>query len=170
MQEEVQQLRGQNVPTEVAKVEHPPEPPADPELDNIVSLMNGGRFEESTIQWLQSPNQAALFSKFFYTVDPTYLQPLPSLISLSVGAAVTTTLDEKLVERLHWLSCVLSFVDPQDPEVSNVAPQIMDVIVQRLESRYMSLAEADPTDARLRQIPTLTKAAKGIKALAQSRP
>jgi len=169
LQAEVQRLRSHEVPSEIAKVEQPAEPASDPELDSIISLMNEGRFEEGTIQWLQSRNQSTLFDKFFVKFDPAYLQPLPSLVSLSVGAAVIQRLEENIHERLHWLSSVLSFVDPQDPEVSNVAPSIMDVIVSRLESRYMSLAEADLTDPLLKTIPPLTKAAKGIKSLAQSR-
>lgn len=107
-----------------------------------------------------------MFDNFFVKIDPSYLQNLPHLVTLTVGAAVIQSLDKNLVERLNWLGSVLSLVDPQDPEVKAVAAQIMDVVVSRLESRYMSLAEVDPSDFRLRQIPPLTKAAKELKVLA----
>ncbi len=60
-----------------------------------------------------------------------------------------------------------SFIKPnitQDPEIQDVAPRILDVLSQRLESQYMLIAEADPQDPVLRKIPPLARQARELKA------
>ena len=50
----------------------------------------------------------------------------------------------------------------QDPEIQEVAPKIMDVICQRLESRYMEMSEFDNTNPVLRRFPVLKRKARDI--------
>ncbi|MCJ1477323.1 hypothetical protein MMC13_005994 [Lambiella insularis] len=136
--------------------------PEQQELRNITALMKEGRFEEGTIQWLQSKQQADLFDGFFVKCNPAYLGQCQSLVTLSVGAAVTASLDTNLVERLEWLESVLTTLNPQDPDIRGVAPKIMNVLCQRLESQYMRLAEMDNRDPVLQKIPPLTRRAREI--------
>ncbi|KAI9873158.1 MAG: hypothetical protein M1830_000760 [Pleopsidium flavum] len=142
----------------------PQKTPEQEELEAIASLMNGGRYEEGTILWLQSTQQAELFDGFFVRCSPAYLQQLSPLIALSVGAAVTNSLETHVMERLHWLETVFATIDPRDPEIREVAPKIMDVLSQRLEGQYMRIAEADPRDPVLRKIPPLTRQARELKS------
>ncbi|MCJ1377162.1 hypothetical protein MMC17_000254 [Xylographa soralifera] len=144
-----------------------PEPvltPEQQELDNITTLMKEGRFEEGTIMWLQSKQQGVLFDSFFVNCNPAYLRQCQSLVTLSVGAAVTSALDNNLSERLDWLEVVLSILNPQDPDVREVAPRIMNVLSQRLESQYMRLAEMDHRDPVLQKIPPLARRAREVGA------
>ncbi|MCJ1399569.1 hypothetical protein MMC11_002771 [Xylographa trunciseda] len=147
-----------------------PEPlltPEQQELDNITTLMKEGRFEEGTILWLQSKQQGALFDNFFVNCNPAYLRQCQSLVTLSVGAAVTSALDSNLSERLDWLEIVLSILNPLDPDVRGVAPRIMNVLSQRLESQYMRLAEMDHRDPVLHKIPPLARRAREIAAFTE---
>ena len=65
------------------------------------------------IQWLQSTRQVELFDRFFVRCSPAYLQQLSPLIALSVGAAVTSSLETHVVERLDWLETVFATINPR---------------------------------------------------------
>ncbi|KAI9831217.1 MAG: hypothetical protein M1819_005145 [Sarea resinae] len=138
--------------------------PEDQEIDDIAALLNAGKYEESTIWWLQSPHQDEIFNRLFVRCNPAYLRIVSSLVSLSVSAAVTSTLESHLTERLNWLETILDALDPSDPEIHEVAPQIMDIISQRLEGLYMRIAETNPHDPVLRKIPPLTRRARELKS------
>lgn len=56
----------------------------------------------------------------------------------------------------------------QDPDIVNVAPQIMDIITQRLGKMYMGIAEHDPHNPLLRRIPPLTRWATDLKGRAEA--
>jgi hypothetical protein len=58
-----------------------------------------------------------------------------------------------------WLTSAL----PQDPDIREVAPRIMDILVQRLESLYMTIAENDMRDPLLRRIPPLSHRARELR-------
>ena len=64
-------------------------------------------------QWLQSGHQVELFDQFFVRCSPAYLQHLSPLVALSVGAAVTSTLETNIMERLTWLETVFATIDPR---------------------------------------------------------
>jgi hypothetical protein len=51
----------------------------------------------------------------------------------------------------------------QDPEIREVAPRIMDVLCQRLESEYMRISMANPRDLSLHKIPLLVRQARELK-------
>ncbi|KAK4692236.1 hypothetical protein P7C71_g4925, partial [Lecanoromycetidae sp. Uapishka_2] len=54
-----------------------------------------------------------------------------------------------------------------DPEISEVAGRILEVLGQRLEGEYMRIAVADPHNPALRKIPELAKHARELKAHAR---
>lgn len=118
-------------------------------------------------QWLQSPRQGELFDKLFVRVNPQYLQRLSPLVSLSVSAALTSSFDNNVHERLDWLAGVLSTINLQDLDIREVAPKIMDVLQQRMQGAYMQLAEKNGQDPALRKISTLSHQINEIKNLTE---
>lgn len=62
-------------------------------------------------QWLQSEQQADLFDRLFVHMNPSYLNALPPIVALSVGVAVTSSLQTNAMERLTWLEVVLQTVN-----------------------------------------------------------
>ncbi|KAK0835430.1 hypothetical protein LTR02_012529 [Friedmanniomyces endolithicus] len=121
--------------------EPPPKTAEEMEVEKITSLLVAGEYEQATIEWLQSPSQAALFDNLFVRVNPAYLQQVTPLVALSVSAALTASLDSNISQRLEWLDTVLRLIDVRDPEIADVAPKIMDVLGQRLQGAYMVVAE-----------------------------
>lgn len=104
--------------------------PEQEEFELLSGLMNQGRFEECTIQvqanvvlscrivlmlkqWLQSDRQVAVFDNYLAHCDPAFVQQLSPLVSISVGAAVTFSLENKVSERLTWLENVLATLNPK---------------------------------------------------------
>ncbi|KAK8247211.1 hypothetical protein IWZ00DRAFT_485194 [Phyllosticta capitalensis] len=136
------------------------------ELDEITQHMSRGEYEEGTIMWLHSPRQAQLFDDLFVRCNPAYVMNLSPLVALSVSAAVTSSLDKNILERLMWLETVFSCINPSDPDIMDVAPKIMDVLSTRLQGAYMQIAESEPHSPALRRIAALNKRAQELKALA----
>ncbi|EGC48094.1 conserved hypothetical protein [Histoplasma capsulatum var. duboisii H88] len=142
----------------------PPEPsPEEAELQEISELLNTGRYEEGSIRWIQSSQQADLFSNLFVKLDPSFLSNLSPLVVLSVSAAVTSSFETNVMDRLNWLERVFQAVKVRDPEIYEVAPKIMTVLIQRLEALYMAIAENTPHDPVLRRIPRLTRWARDLQ-------
>ncbi|KAJ5576375.1 hypothetical protein N7535_003301 [Penicillium sp. DV-2018c] len=133
------------------------------ELGEISQLMNAGQFEEGTIKWLQSHQQADLFDKFFVHVSPIYLTRLSAIVMLSVGVAVTSALRTNVPQRLHWLDVVLQNVNPRDPDLREVAPRILDILTQRLDKLYRSVIERNPHDEILRLLAHLARRARDLQ-------
>jgi hypothetical protein len=52
----------------------------------------------------------------------------------------------------------------QNPEISEVAGRILEVLNQRLEGEYMRIAEEDPQSPALRKIPALARHARELRA------
>ncbi|KAL1306525.1 hypothetical protein AAFC00_005216 [Neodothiora populina] len=137
------------------------------EVQAVTSLMTQGKYEEATIQWLQSPRQAELFDQLFVRVNPQYLQRLSPLVSLSVSAALTASFGKNVNERLEWLASVLSTINLQDPEIREVAPKIMDVLQQRMQGAFMTIADVNGQDPALRKISHLSRQIAEIKNLTE---
>ncbi|KAJ5189746.1 hypothetical protein N7472_008760 [Penicillium cf. griseofulvum] len=138
--------------------------PEEIEMGDIVQLINTGHFEQGTIKWLQSNQQADLFDNFFVHVSPTYLSRLSAIVMLSVAVAVTTTMQTNIGQRLHWLEVVLQNVNPRDTDLREVAPRILDIMSQRLNTLYMSVVERNPHDPILRLISPLARRARELHA------
>lgn len=148
--------------------------PEEMEAQEIIGHLNAQNYDVATMQWVQSPNSNELFDTVFIKCNPGFLGQIAPLMILSIGAVVTTSLQENLVERLAWLETVLRNIDPhvsipkrqeyvgakgswQDPEISDVLPKILEVIKERLTNAYMRLNETSPGDASLRRIAALVK-------------
>ncbi|KAK8171127.1 hypothetical protein BKA80DRAFT_305927 [Phyllosticta citrichinensis] len=135
------------------------------ELEEITQHMSSGQYEEGTIMWLHSPRQAKLFDELFVHCNPAYVMNLSPLVALSVSAAVTSSLDKNVLERLMWLETVYNCINPSDPDIMDVAPKIMDVLSTRLQGAYMQIAESDPHSQALRRIANLNKRTQELKAM-----
>ncbi|CAG8341169.1 unnamed protein product [Penicillium nalgiovense] len=138
--------------------------PEEVEMGDIVQLINTGHYEQGTIKWLQSNQQADLFDNFFVHISPTYLSRLSAIVMLSVAVAVTTTMQTNIGQRLHWLEVVLQNVNPRDTDLHEVAPRILDIMSQRLNTLYMSVVERNPHDPILRLISPLARRARDLHA------
>ncbi|KAJ5343319.1 hypothetical protein MYU51_021483 [Penicillium brevicompactum] len=141
-----------------------PRSPEEAELAEIAQLINAGLFEEGTVKWLQSNQQADLFDNFFVHISPSYLSRLSAIVMLSVAVAVTSTLATNIGQRLHWLEVVLQNVDPRDTDLKEVAPRILDIMSQRLNNLYMGVVERNPHDPILRHIAPLARRARELIA------
>ena len=142
--------------------------PAQAELDTIASLMQEQRYEEACILWLQSDRKQQLFDSFFVRFNAGFINQLAPLVVLSI-AALITDIDfgnvSHLTERLTWLQAVLTAIDPRDPDIRGVAPQIFEVLVARLEHGYMGVAEkGDGREDILRRISGLARRVMDLKA------
>ncbi|KAK3633704.1 hypothetical protein LTR56_014084 [Elasticomyces elasticus] len=140
------------------------------EVERITQLLMEAEFEQATIAWLQSPNQAALFDNLFVRVNPEYLKQVTPLVALSVSAALTASLDTSLGLRLEWLETVLGMIDVRDEEIVDVAPKIMDVLMTRLQGAFMIVHEqsgwsAQEKDGLLRRISALNKTVIEIRRM-----
>ncbi|KGO71092.1 hypothetical protein PITC_080290 [Penicillium italicum] len=138
--------------------------PEEIETGDIVQLINTGHYEQGTIKWLQSNQQADLFDNFFVHISPAYLSRLSAIVMLSVAVAVTTTMQTNIGQRLHWLEIVLQNVNPRDTDLREVAPRILDIMSQRLNTLYMSVVERNPHDPILRHISPLARRARELQA------
>jgi hypothetical protein len=125
------------------------------EIESITRLMSEGNYEQGTMQWLQSPRSAALFDAVFVRCDPAYLRQVSPLLALSTGAVVSESLGRNLTERLVWLNAVFTSVNPNDAEIRDIIPKIMDVVIQRLTAAYIQLNESTPGSPLLRAISQL---------------
>lgn len=149
------------------------------EIARLTHKLQMAEYQQATIEWLQSPNQAELFDNLFMYLNPLYLQQVSSLVALSVSAAITSSFETNVEKRLEWLGTIVSNIDTavsssfslggarsliltghaqQDPDIREVAPKIMDVLYQRLQGAYMQLAESQPRDDNaLRKMVALTR-------------
>ncbi|KAI4285698.1 MAG: hypothetical protein L6R38_000436 [Xanthoria sp. 2 TBL-2021] len=137
-----------------------PKTPQQEALDSVAGLISTGRYEEGTIQWLQSEHQNYIFDGFLARLDPSYLNELSPLLNLSVSAAVTSNLETTLSERLSWLESVFATINPGDPDLHDVGARIMEVLRERLESGFMQISLAKPGEPALRRIPPLAHQAR----------
>lgn len=109
------QSRPQSIPPHkpTASAQHPaPITPERAEMNDISTMVAAGQFEEATIKWLQSNQQADLFDNLFVHAGPELLTQLSAIVLLSVGVAVTTSLQTNVGQRLAWLNVVLNNVNP----------------------------------------------------------
>ncbi|EGE81426.1 hypothetical protein BDDG_04368 [Blastomyces dermatitidis ATCC 18188] len=156
-----------SAPSPVPDVVPPKASPEEVELQGISELLNAGKYEEASIRWIQSSQQPDLFNNLFVKLDPSFLSNLSPLVVLSVSAAVTSSFEANVMDRLNWLERVFRTVKVRDPEIYEVAPKIMAVLIQRLEALYMATAENNPHDPISRRIPRLTRWARDLQEYKQ---
>lgn len=155
LQQSITQPQTQTPSRPSAQVSRPPvkqKTPEELEAEAIAQLMADGRYEQGTMQWLQSGRTAELFNSVFVRCNPTYLSQVSPLLVLSTGAVVSEALERNLRERLVWLDAVLQSVNPNDVEIRDIVPKIMDVVKQRLTAAYIQLNESAPNNPLLRRI------------------
>ncbi|KAI9780283.1 MAG: hypothetical protein M1816_003125 [Peltula sp. TS41687] len=126
------------------------------ELDAITGLMSQLRYEEATVK-------ANIFNKLFVFMSPTYLQSVSALVVLSVAATVASTFESHVAERIQWLEYCFICLNPKDPDIRELIPRIMDVLIERLEALYIEVAKENLHDPVLTKIPNLTDRARQIQ-------
>ncbi|KAF2878448.1 hypothetical protein BDV95DRAFT_479405 [Massariosphaeria phaeospora] len=129
--------------------------PEQLEAEAIHQMMVDGNYEQGTMTWLQSKRPTELFDTVFVTCNPAYLSHVTPLLALSTGAVVTDALEKNLPERLTWLESVLNVVNPNDNEIRDIVPKIMEIMNQRLTTAYIKLNEDSPGNPLLRRISSL---------------
>ncbi|KAI5304966.1 hypothetical protein KEM56_005588 [Ascosphaera pollenicola] len=135
----------------------------DREIAEIDQLMKAGKYEEGSIRWLQSSQQANIFDRLFVNYSTNYLSSLSPIVALSVGAAVTSSFETNVMQRLDWLQSAFKTIDPRDPDIREVVPRIMETIVERLENLRSRTKKRNPSDPVLRRIPPLVMWAKDLR-------
>lgn len=89
-------------------------------------------------------------------------------MKLTVSAAVTSSFDSYVNERLEWLGRIIASIDVSDADIMDVAPKIMDVLAQRMQGVYMQISESNPGDSpTLRTIAALNRQVKEIRRICQ---
>lgn len=89
-------------------------------------------------------------------------------MALTVSAAVTSSFDTYVEQRLEWLGRIIAHIDVRDADIMDVAPKIMDVLAQRMQGVYMQISESNPGDTTtLRTIAALNRQVKEIRRLCQ---
>ncbi|MCJ1249997.1 hypothetical protein MMC30_007223 [Trapelia coarctata] len=141
--------------------------PEQQSLREVMALVREGKYEEATVHWLQTRDQAFVFNRFFYSANPAYIKECQPLVVLSTGAAVTQSFDTYPEERLNWLQVVLDSINPAEPEIGTVGPKLMEVLSQRLHAYYMHLAESDQGNPIINRIPGLARKAQELAARAE---
>ncbi|KAH8716924.1 hypothetical protein GQ44DRAFT_775683 [Phaeosphaeriaceae sp. PMI808] len=129
--------------------------PEELETEAIARCMTEGQYEQGTMQWLQSRRTTELFDEVFIHCNPGYLRQVGPLLALSTGAVVSDALERNTQQRLVWLDAVLMNVNPNDDDIRDIVPKIMDVVKQRLTDTYMALNESTPGSPLLRRISAL---------------
>lgn len=155
----------------------------DEEVESIAELMEQGKKEEAIIKWLQSARQVDLFDKYFAHWNPDFLPQLNMIVLLSVSMAVSSPLKTNVAQRLAWISVVLETIDVQvcdelcqagtnglpadqlqNPDIAQYAPQLLEVLNNKLQDAYMDISSEASQSALLPQIRALIVRARTLKA------
>ncbi|OJD20491.1 hypothetical protein ACJ73_08174 [Blastomyces percursus] len=108
-----------STPSPFPYVVPPKASPEEVELQQISELLNAGKYEEASIRWIQSSQQPDLFNNLFVKLDPSFLSNLSPLVVLSVSAAVTSSFEANVMDRLNWLERVFRTVKVRQADVSS---------------------------------------------------
>ncbi|KAF2858492.1 hypothetical protein K470DRAFT_259787 [Piedraia hortae CBS 480.64] len=139
------------------------------EVEEIKNELVSGNFEAGTIMWIKSARKIELFDELFSMVNPQYLTEVSTLAQVSVTAALTSSFDTLVHERLDYLSTVLSMMDTRDKDVAPILSTVMGVLAQRLHSLQLVCSCASPKDEDLvKKIQLLHDHAKFLEQMATS--
>ncbi|KAL5118823.1 hypothetical protein ACEQ8H_003326 [Pleosporales sp. CAS-2024a] len=148
---------------------HQQKTPEELQVEQLTQLLSAGNYEQATMQWLQSSRTTELFDELFIRCNPDYIREVSPLLALSTGAVVSADLSRHTPERLTWLDAVLTSVDPNDRDVRDIVPKIMEVVKQRLTDTYIDLNETTPGSPLLRRISAqVNKCNELVRAVAMS--
>ena len=82
------------------------------EMEEIRNLLDGKKYEEGSIKWLQSGRSVELFDKLFVDYTPDYLRTeVSALVAFSVGITVANSFEQNVQARLDWIRVSLDTVD-----------------------------------------------------------
>ena len=74
--------------------------------------MDGGKYEEGSVRWLQSNRSIELFDNLFVNYTPDYLRhDVSPLVAFSVGITVANSFEHNVEARLDWIYTSLNTVD-----------------------------------------------------------
>ena len=113
--------------------------------------------------------------------NPNFLQDLSYLVAISVVAVLSISLQTNGHQRIEWMSYIVDNLDAsvsfsltwssslliieKDVDVREVGPKILEIIISRLESRYMEIAEANGLDPILKEIPPVKRKIQQVLSL-----
>ncbi|KAF2397122.1 hypothetical protein EJ06DRAFT_482381 [Trichodelitschia bisporula] len=138
--------------------------PEELERDNIRALLSERNLEAATVTWIRSQSQTELFDELFSQFSPTYLGQMDSLVQLSVAAAVTSSLNTYIPQRIAWLEYIISLINPHNPDYADgILYKILEVIQIRVHQAYVQIAENNTHDPILRKVGPLAKRIKELK-------
>ncbi|KAJ5090347.1 hypothetical protein N7532_009031 [Penicillium argentinense] len=125
--------------------------PEQAELAEIAELMRVNRFEDASVKWIRSNQQADLFDNYFIRVNPTYLERLPGVVLLSIGVAVTSSLSTNVQARLNWLKLVFRHLTLRVRILNTVRPYWSPPVVPFVDCQVLSNPRT-LQDADLREV------------------
>lgn len=135
---------------------------------------------------MHSSRKIELFDDVFLYVDPRYITSLSPLLILSVAATVSEDFSAHLRERLHWIDVCLNaiatgvrlsgpqliraslltiLVQTSANELQDVLPNVLDVILQRIQHRYMQVSSENFQDPVLKNMHQVARKISELKNL-----
>jgi WD40 repeat protein len=106
------------------------------EVERLTHMLRNAEYQQATIEWLQSANQAELFDNLFRFLNPLYLQQVSSLVALSVSAAITSSFETNVELRLEWLGTIVSNIDTSVSFTLLPDITVPNVLTKSTGSRY----------------------------------
>ncbi|RYO81012.1 hypothetical protein DL766_009642 [Monosporascus sp. MC13-8B] len=140
-------------------------------IADVASQMERGDYETGLIRWLQGDRKHEVFDKYIVKFNPNFLQELPVLVSLSVGAVISEELDGPLLrERVSWLEIILhglhSTLPDIDHQIRDVVPNIMSQFIARLEALFLQVSSRAPSDPILKHLSNMNLMANRVRDVA----
>lgn len=80
-----------------------------------------------------------------------------------MSAAITSSFETHLDQRLDWLTQVLGLINMRDGDIVDVAPKIMEILSQRLQAAYMAVAEQQPNSPALKRVSALHRQVNEVR-------
>ncbi|KAI2615129.1 hypothetical protein GGR54DRAFT_309587 [Hypoxylon sp. NC1633] len=169
----------------------------DPEtqhmIANIASFMERGDYETGLVRWIQEGRRPEVFNDYLVKLNPEFLPDVPTLVSLSVASVIAEQLEGPMIrEKLNWVEMVLRILQtalpsivsdltplpltvsknlqPQDPHVREVVPNLMTTMMDRFEKLYVQLNNLSPSDPIFARIAAMTNVAKQIRNIVLGSP
>lgn len=164
------QPRMPSVAQQVVRLQEPEVSELDRALMTIAQDMVDNNFEQACMHWLQfdSRTKQDMFVKYFSQVDPAFVVELSDLMLLSLSSIVSDEFEgPTFLARLKYLETVLdeySNRNVADPQIVEVVPRIMSLVLQRSENIFARISSVAPQDQSLQRLLVIMQSAKRISA------
>ncbi|KAK3303936.1 uncharacterized protein B0T15DRAFT_399494 [Chaetomium strumarium] len=151
------------------------------ELDHLIEtideLMRSRNYDEAMLRWLQSGDKTEeIFQRVLADYNPMFVQELPPLLLLSVGATVSVDISrssQKLLKKVNFLEVVIYAFNENlgnlDDQVREVTPKIMNLLKTRIEGLFLEISRIAPHDPALKTLSNLSQVANRIAESVQMR-